>query len=99
MPWKQKNKEKKMPVALKKTPDILKSGKNKNRQAVWRLALETGMNVKRAVKAAENADIIVLNSLWQRCGFGENTNRLLFLTGGALKSYDLDLKRLKPKMC
>lgn len=93
-----KKKEDTWPVALKKTPDILKSlGKIKTvRQVLAGFALETGNERENALSKLQqkNADIIVLNSLRDKgAGFGEDTNKVtIFDRRGAEKSYDL-----KPK--
>jgi phosphopantothenoylcysteine decarboxylase/phosphopantothenate--cysteine ligase len=93
-----KKKEETWSVALKKTPDILKSlGSIKtNRQVLAGFALETGNERENALSKLQqkNADIIVLNSLRDKgAGFGEDTNKVtIFDRKGSEKSYDL-----KPK--
>ena len=93
-----KKKEDNWSVALKKTPDILKSlGRNKKEnQVLAGFALETNNERENALTKLQqkNADIIVLNSLRDKdAGFGTDTNKVtIFDRKGGEKGFDLKSK-------
>ena len=85
-------------MALKKTPDILKSlgQKKTDKQVLAGFALETTNERQNALAKLQqkNADIIVLNSLRDSgAGFGKDTNKIaVFDRNGKEKSFDLKSK-------
>ncbi len=93
-----KKKEESWQVALKKTPDILKSlgQKKTDKQVLAGFALETTNERKNALAKLQqkNADIIVLNSLRDSgAGFGKDTNKVtVFDRNGGEKNFDLKSK-------
>ena len=93
-----KKKEESWSVALKKTPDILKSlgQKKKENQVLAGFALETNNERENALAKLQqkNADIIVLNSLRDKdAGFGKDTNKVtIFDRKGGEKNFDLKSK-------
>ncbi|HRQ50204.1 MAG TPA: phosphopantothenoylcysteine decarboxylase, partial [Agriterribacter sp.] len=97
-PGKIKKKEENWSVALKKTPDILKSlgQKKTGKQVLAGFALETSHERENALAKLQqkNADIIVLNSLRDSgAGFGTDTNKItVFDRNGAEKSFGLKSK-------
>ena len=97
-PQKIKKKEENWQVALKKTPDILKSlgQKKTDKQELAGFALETTNERQNALAKLQqkNADIIVLNSLRDSgAGFGKDTNKIaVFDRNGKEKSFDLKSK-------
>ena len=97
-PQKIKKKEENWQVALKKTPDILKSlgQKKTDKQVLAGFALETTNERQNALAKLQqkNADIIVLNSLRDSgAGFGKDTNKIaVFDRNGKEKSFDLKSK-------
>ena len=97
-PEKIKKKEESWQVALKKTPDILKSlgQKKTGKQVLAGFALETTNERQNALAKLQqkNADIIVLNSLRDSgAGFGKDTNKIaVFDRNGKEKSFDLKSK-------
>ena len=97
-PEKIKKKEESWQVALKKTPDILKSlgQKKTDKQVLAGFALETTNERQNALAKLQqkNADIIVLNSLRDSgAGFGKDTNKIaVFDRNGKEKSFDLKSK-------
>ena len=97
-PEKIKKKEESWQVALKKTPDILKSlgQKKTGKQVLAGFALETTDERQNALAKLQqkNADIIVLNSLRDSgAGFGKDTNKIaVFDRNGKEKSFDLKSK-------
>ena len=97
-PQKIKKKEENWQVALKKTPDILKSlgQKKTDKQVLAGFALETTDERQNALAKLQqkNADIIVLNSLRDSgAGFGKDTNKIaVFDRNGKEKSFDLKSK-------
>ena len=97
-PQKIKKKEENWQVALKKTPDILKSlgQKKTDKQVLTGFALETTNERQNALAKLQqkNADIIVLNSLRDSgAGFGKDTNKIaVFDRNGKEKSFDLKSK-------
>ena len=97
-PQKIKKKEENWQVALKKTPDILKSlgQKKTDKQEQAGFALETTNERQNALAKLQqkNADIIVLNSLRDSgAGFGKDTNKIaVFDRNGKEKSFDLKSK-------
>ena len=97
-PQKIKKKEENWQVALKKTPDILKSlgQKKTGKQVLAGFALETTNERQNALAKLQqkNADIIVLNSLRDSgAGFGKDTNKIaVFDRNGKEKSFDLKSK-------
>lgn len=97
-PEKIKKKEESWQVALKKTPDILKSlgQKKTGKQVLAGFALETTDERQNALAKLQqkNADIIVLNSLRDSgAGFGKDTNKIVvFDRNGGEKHFDLKSK-------
>ena len=97
-PQKIKKKEENWQVALKKTPDIIKSlgQKKTDKQVLAGFALETTNERQNALAKLQqkNADIIVLNSLRDSgAGFGKDTNKIaVFDRNGKEKSFDLKSK-------
>lgn len=97
-PEKIKKKEESWQVALKKTPDILKSlgQKKTDKQVLAGFALETTNERQNALAKLQqkNADIIVLNSLRDSgAGFGKDTNKIaVFDRNGGEKHFDLKSK-------
>ena len=97
-PEKIKKKEESWQVALKKTPDILKSlgQKKTGKQEQAGIALETTNERQNALAKLQqkNADIIVLNSLRDSgAGFGKDTNKIVvFDRNGREKHFDLKSK-------
>ena len=93
-----KKKEESWSVALKKTPDILKSlgQKKKENQVLAGFALETSNERENALSKLQqkNADIIILNSLRDKdAGFGKDTNKVtIFDRKGGEKNFDLKSK-------
>ena len=93
-----KKKEESWTIALKKTPDILKSlgQKKREHQVLAGFALETNNERENALAKLQqkNADIIVLNSLRDKgAAFGNDTNKVtIFDRTGREKKFDL-----KPK--
>lgn len=93
-----KKKEESWSVALKKTPDILKSlgQKKKENQVLAGFALETNNERENALSKLQqkNADIIILNSLRDKdAGFGKDTNKVtIFDRKGGEKNFDLKSK-------
>ncbi len=93
-----KKKEENWSVALKKTPDILKSlgQKKQEKQVLAGFALETSNERENALAKLQqkNADIIVLNSLRDKdAGFGKDTNKVtIFDRKGGEKNFDLKSK-------
>lgn len=97
-PEKIKKKEESWQVALKKTPDILKSlgQKKTGKQVLAGFALETTNERENALAKLQqkNADIIILNSLRDSgAGFGKDTNKVtIFDSNGGEKKFDLKSK-------